>query len=101
MLCVRSWWGVVRWTRCPTFSSDALEWRREHLDGDGSDLRREMVRTFAERLMACEVDVLCNAGCGAAAVGHVGEHQIGRVCCVATGPVREDSTRVYVRRVSE
>ena len=45
---------------------EALEWRRENLDGDGSDLRRAMVRTFAERLMAFEVDVLCNAGYGAA-----------------------------------
>jgi hypothetical protein len=43
---------------------DALEWLRKHLDAEGSDLLREMVRTFAERLMAAEVDVLCNAGCG-------------------------------------
>ena len=35
---------------------DALEWLRKHLDTDGSDLLREMVRTFAERLMAAEVD---------------------------------------------
>jgi hypothetical protein len=29
---------------------DALEWLRKHLEGDeGSDLLREMVRTFAER----------------------------------------------------
>jgi transposase-like protein len=43
---------------------DALEWLRKHLDADGSDLLREMVRTFAERLMAAEVDVLCGAGYG-------------------------------------
>jgi putative transposase len=43
---------------------DALEWLRKHLDAEGSDLLREMVRTFAERLMAAEVDVLCNAGFG-------------------------------------
>jgi putative transposase len=43
---------------------DALEWLRKHLDAEGSDLLREMVRTFAERLMAAEVDVLCNAGYG-------------------------------------
>jgi putative transposase len=43
---------------------DALEWLRKQLDTDGSDLLREMVRTFAERLMAAEVDVLCNAGYG-------------------------------------
>jgi hypothetical protein len=43
---------------------DALEWLRKHLDADGSDLLREMVRTFAERLMAAEVEVLCNAGYG-------------------------------------
>ena len=43
---------------------DALEWLRKHFDADGSDLLREMVRTFAERLMAAEVEVLCNAGYG-------------------------------------
>lgn len=43
---------------------DALEWLRKHLDADGNDLLREMVRTFAERLMAAEVDVACNAGYG-------------------------------------
>jgi transposase-like protein len=44
---------------------DALEWLRKHLEGDeGSDLLREMVRTFAERLMAAEVEVLCGAGYG-------------------------------------
>jgi transposase-like protein len=43
---------------------DPLEWLRKHLDDEGSDLLREMVRTFAERLMAAEVEVLCNAGYG-------------------------------------
>ena len=43
---------------------DALEWLRKQLDAEGSDLLREMVRSFAERLMAAEVDVLCNAGWG-------------------------------------
>jgi transposase-like protein len=43
---------------------DALDWLRKHLDADGSDLLREMVKAFAERLMAAEVDVLCNAGYG-------------------------------------
>jgi putative transposase len=43
---------------------DALEWLRKHLDAEGSDLLREMVRTFAERLMGAEVEVLCNAGYG-------------------------------------
>jgi transposase-like protein len=43
---------------------DALEWLRKQLEVEGSDLLREMVRTFAERLMAAEVDVLCNAGYG-------------------------------------
>jgi transposase-like protein len=43
---------------------DALEWLRKHLDADGSDLLREMVRSFTERLMAAEVEVLCNAGYG-------------------------------------
>ncbi len=43
---------------------DALEWLRKHLDDDGSDLLREMVKVFAERLMAAEVDALCGAGYG-------------------------------------
>jgi hypothetical protein len=43
---------------------DALEWLRKHLEAEGSDLLREMVRTFAERLMAAEVDTLCNAAYG-------------------------------------
>jgi transposase-like protein len=47
-----------------TNKMDALDWLRNNLDAEGSDLLREMVRTFAERLMAAEVDVLCNAGYG-------------------------------------
>jgi putative transposase len=43
---------------------DALEWLRKHLDAEGSDLLREMVRTFAEQLTGAEVEVLCNAGYG-------------------------------------
>jgi putative transposase len=44
---------------------DALEWLRKHLEGEeSSDLLREMVRSFAKRLMAAEVDVLCGAGFG-------------------------------------
>ncbi len=43
---------------------DALDWLRKHLDEDGSDLLREMVRTFAERLMSAEVEAMCNAGYG-------------------------------------
>lgn len=47
-----------------TNNMDALEWLRKHLDDDGNDLLREMVREFAERLMAAEVDVICGAGYG-------------------------------------
>ena len=43
---------------------DALEWLRKHLEDEGSDLLREMVRSFAERLMGAEVDAICNAGYG-------------------------------------
>jgi putative transposase len=43
---------------------DALGWLRKQLDAEDSDLLREMVRAFAERLMAAEADVLCNAGYG-------------------------------------
>jgi putative transposase len=44
---------------------DALEWLRKHLEEDeSSDLLGEMVRSFAERLIAAEVDVVCGAGYG-------------------------------------
>jgi transposase-like protein len=43
---------------------DALEWLRKHLDDDSSDLLRDMVKVFAERLMGAEVDALCNASYG-------------------------------------
>ena len=43
---------------------DALAWLRKHLDDDGHDLLREMVRGFAEELMAVEVDVVTSAGWG-------------------------------------
>jgi putative transposase len=43
---------------------DALDWLRKHLDADSSDLLREMVAAFAQRLMAAEVDAVCNAGYG-------------------------------------
>ena len=42
---------------------DALEWLRKQLDGE-NDLVREMVREFAQRLMAAEVDALAGAGWG-------------------------------------
>jgi putative transposase len=40
---------------------DALEWLRKHLDEDGSDVLREMVKTFAEMLMSAEADAACGA----------------------------------------
>ena len=43
---------------------DALAWLRKQLDGDENDLLREMVREFAQRLMAAEVDVVVGAGWG-------------------------------------
>jgi putative transposase len=45
-------------------SLDALDWLRKHLEGDGSDVVREMVKAFAERLMSAEADALCGAGYG-------------------------------------
>ena len=47
---------------------DALAWLRKQLDGDENDLLREMVREFAQRLMAAEVDVLAGAGWGEVSV---------------------------------
>jgi transposase-like protein len=43
---------------------DALEWLRKHLEGDGSDVLREMIKTFAEALMSAEADGLCGAAYG-------------------------------------
>ena len=43
---------------------DALEWLRKHLEDEDSDLLAQMVKVFAERLMAAEVDALCSAGYG-------------------------------------
>jgi putative transposase len=43
---------------------DALAWLRKQLDGDESDLLREMVAEFARRLMAAEVDAVTGAGWG-------------------------------------
>ena len=43
---------------------DALEWLRKQLDGGENDLLREMVREFAQRLMAAEVDALTGVGWG-------------------------------------
>ena len=47
-----------------SINMDALEWLRKQLDGDGDDLLREMVREFAQRLMAAEVDALTGAAWG-------------------------------------
>lgn len=43
---------------------EPLAWLRKHLEEDGSDLLREMIREFAEQLMAAEAQGLCNAGYG-------------------------------------
>ena len=43
---------------------DALEWLRKHLEQDDTDLLREMVVSFAERLMSAEADAMCGAGYG-------------------------------------
>jgi Transposase, Mutator family len=43
---------------------DALDWLRKHLDADGTDVVREMVRSFADWLMSAEADALCGAGYG-------------------------------------
>jgi putative transposase len=47
-----------------TDSLDALEWLRKHLEQDDPDLLREMVVSFAERLMSAEADAMCGAGYG-------------------------------------
>ncbi len=62
---------------------DALEWLRKHLDDD-NDLLREMVRTFAERLMAVEVEVLCNAGYGEVSSERINSRNGYRSCQLDT-----------------
>ena len=47
-----------------TDSLDALEWLRKHLEQGDPDLLREMVVSFAERLMSAEADAMCGAGYG-------------------------------------
>jgi putative transposase len=47
-----------------TDSLDALECLRKHLEQDDPDLLREMVVSFAERLMSAEADAMCGAGYG-------------------------------------
>jgi transposase-like protein len=43
---------------------DALSWLRKQVESADTDLLREMVRVFAERLMGAEVDALCGADYG-------------------------------------
>ena len=45
-------------------SFDALDWLRKQLEQDNPDWVREMVKTFADRLMSAEADALCGAGYG-------------------------------------
>jgi putative transposase len=45
-------------------SMDALAWLRNRLEEASPDLLREMVATFADRLMDAEVDALCGAARG-------------------------------------
>jgi len=40
---------------------DALDWLRKHLESADTDLLREMVKSFAEALMAAEADAACGA----------------------------------------
>ena len=43
---------------------DPVAWLRKHLEDDGNDLLREMIREFAEQLMSADAQGLCNAGYG-------------------------------------
>jgi hypothetical protein len=74
---------------------DALEWLRKHLDAEGSDLLREMVRTFAERLMGAELEVLCNAGYGEITAGVGG----GQLLAERRGRQHRDAGFGVVERV--
>jgi transposase-like protein len=41
---------------------DVVRWMQDRLEAASPDLLREMVKTFAEALMAAEAETLCNAG---------------------------------------
>ncbi len=43
---------------------DALSWLRKQVESADTDLLREMVKVFAERLMGAEIDALCGADYG-------------------------------------
>ena len=43
---------------------DGLSWLRKQVEAADTDLLREMVRVFAERLMAEEADAICGAPYG-------------------------------------
>jgi|SoimicMinimDraft_9_1059737.scaffolds.fasta_scaffold71239_2 transposase-like protein len=43
---------------------DAVETLRKQLDGAGTDVLSELVKVFAERLMAEEADAICGASYG-------------------------------------
>ena len=45
-------------------SLDARGWLRNLLQQDSPDLVRDMVKAFAENLMAAEADAICGAGYG-------------------------------------
>ncbi len=45
-------------------SFDALDWLRKRLEQDNPDWVREMVKSFADRLMSAEADAMCGAGYG-------------------------------------
>jgi putative transposase len=56
-----------------TNNMDALVWLRKQLDGDENDLLQEMVREFAQRLMAAEVDAVVGAGWGEVSLDRVNQ----------------------------
>jgi transposase-like protein len=43
---------------------DPLAWLRKHLESDGGDLLGEMVKAFAEQLIAAEAQAMCGADYG-------------------------------------
>ncbi len=71
---------------------EPLAWLRKHLEEDSSDLLREMIREFAEQLMAAEAQGLCNAS--------YGELSPERVNLRNGYPPREVDTRVGTIEVS-
>ena len=68
-------------------NTDRLEWLRKHLEASEADLRREMIRSFAEQLMSAQAQGPCGAGYGEASPERVNLRNGYRAGEVDGGPL--------------